>query len=685
MLEDNLVLGIEAAKKGNLEKAKSYLVLAVKEKPKSEEGWLWLGRCLTDKEQRRYCYEKVLRLNPQHLDAQNELDRLFLSNVTEPLTAGPDFLSEMSTSPNAKERKANWKSNPSFLSIMGVIVGLCICGVPLLFLIYSGLLNPLTKSLGANKPTTSTSVAFPLNQVTPTVLGNNGFTSTPENPPVAVDTNMWQIRNLISQGKHAEAIILLDQVITSAPELDEPYFLRALSYHTLMSQQRSQSEFEDYLNRAMADIDKAIAIRPDNGNYYMLRQYILVDMAGFQNYQVDAQHISEYALENASAALNLGVTHEYPDRIYVTDLIFTNQCEEAVEQLQKMIDETDLTDASIGGLYHIQSQAYICLGEVNKALEMVDKSMFNNTNMQWKRELKARYLYQAGRKAEALQLLNKLIEEKPNYNGWRYYLRALIYQEMGKREEAEEELMIGSGNTWSHVGLFSYVQGKMALEDGDREGCITLLQEAEATLDYLFVPLQKRIRAELEELGDQPLEIKPSVMLDATFIPTIPARPTARPLQTPVILGTPVVTVTPTPEISLPFNVADSQIVDLGTGTGKLTLLPNDYPLLRFQPAESIPVKQVKSLVVHLIPASNEMRNPDIQIYFWVPRGGGWRYIAPTWGDNPINQAPDYILPEGDIFLAIRNWGKETVVFENVTVTLVIETQDGAIKTYGQK
>ena len=556
----------------------------------------------------------------------------------------------------------------------------------MLFLIYSGLLDPLTKYLGANTPIVETFVPFPMNSVTATAPQNNLFLSTTPNPPVAVDNNMWQIRDLMSQGKHAEAILLLDQVIQSAPELDEPYFLRAASYHSLMKQQRSQLEYQDYLDKALADIDKAIAIRPDNGNYYMLREYILVNLAGMQNNQVDGQRVSGYALENAGAALSLGATlDEYPDRIYVIQLIYANRCEEAVQQLQEMINRTDPNDQSIGGLYHTQSQAYICLGQIDKAIKMVDKSMFNKINMEWKYELKARYLYQAGRGDEALQLLNQLIEQKPSYDGWRYYLRALVYQEMGEREKAEEDLMMGAGNTWGRVGLYSYVQGKVALEDGNVEEGIAMLQQAEATLDILFTPLRKRIQAELEQLGAKPLEITPSVMLDATSIPTMQARPTARPLQTPVLLDTPPVTITPTPGISLPYNVDEAIIVDLATGTGKLSLLPGDYPLLRFQPAELIPVKQVKSLVVHLIPTSGETTNPYIQIYFWVPRGGGWQYIAPTWGDNSIDRPKDYVLPDGDIFLAIRNWGSETVVLDNVMLTLVVETLDGAIKTYGQK
>ena len=684
MAEDHLSLGIEAANKGDLESAKNYFARAVEENPKSEEGWLWLGKCLTDKEQRKYCYEKVLRLNPQNAEAQNELDHLFLSRVTEPSTSDSGLVSDPPGSLDSRERKSDWKSNRRFLGVMGVIAGLCLCGIPLLFFIYSGLLDPLAKYLGGSEPLLATSEPFVPNTPTATIWESNPSGPGTQKPPISVENSMWQIRDLISLGKHADAILLLDQVISSAPDLDEPYFLRALSYQNLMKQQRSQSEYQDYLNKALADVDQAIAIRPDQGDYYMLRQYLLVDLAGLQNYQVDAKYVSEYALENALAALNLGTTlDEYPDRTYVINLIFTRRCEEAIQQLQEMIDQTDPKEPSIGGLYHIQSMAYVCLGQVDKAIKLVDKSMFNNANMEWKYELKARYLYQAGRSDEALQLLNKLLEEKPSYDGWRYYLRALIYQEMGKRGKAEEDLMMGAGNTWEHAGLYAYVQGEMALEDGNVEEGIALLQEAESTLDYLFIPLQKRIQTKLDELGAKPLKLTPSVMLNVTSIPTIEARPTARPLQTPTLLVTSVVTVTPTPGISLPTE--EPLIADLATGTGKLTLFPNDYPLIRFQPAEPIPVKQVKSLVVHLISASNQTTDPDIQIYFWAPRGGGWRYIAPTWGDNPIDQSEDYVLPEGDIFLAIRNWGSETVVLENVKLTLVVETQDGAIRTFGQK
>ena len=62
MTENFLDLGIQAARRGENEKAVGYLSQAVKGNPASEEGWLWLGYALREPEKRRYCYERVLIL-----------------------------------------------------------------------------------------------------------------------------------------------------------------------------------------------------------------------------------------------------------------------------------------------------------------------------------------------------------------------------------------------------------------------------------------------------------------------------------------------------------------------------------------------------------------------------------------------------------------------------------------------
>ena len=88
-----------------------------------------------------------------------------------------------------------------------------------------------------------------------------------------------------------------------------------------------------------------------------------------------------------------------------------------------------------------------------------------------------------------MQILDTLIEQKPGYSGWRYYLRALIDYEIGDIDKTEQDLATGAGNTWGHLGLYAYVQGKLALDRGDNKEGILLLQEAEASLDVNFNPL----------------------------------------------------------------------------------------------------------------------------------------------------------------------------------------------------
>lgn len=668
MIDEELRLGIEAAKNNDLEKARSYLAKAVENDPNSEEGWLWLGDCSSDTEQRKLCYERVLKLNPKNEKAQQELDNILLAQVVD----APNNVLDDSIKIEEKMEKTSWKSNPTILRLMGLITGCMVCGLSVIFLSYSGVLGSITGEISPNIP----------KEVIETAPENDSLNLDNQDPPIFSDADIPQVRELINNEKYADAILILDEIIKSSPELDTAYFLRAYCYHALLDQQRSQIEFQDYLNRALNDINQAIAIRPDDGNYYALRDSILTNLAALQEYRVDVQYISQFALENAVMAINLGTQlDEYPDRTYVIDLIFVDRCEEALQEISKMISQTNSNDPSIGGLYHIQSQAYICLGDVDNAILMVDKSMFNNTNMEWKYELKARYLYQAGREDEALDLLNMLLEQEPSYDAWRYFLRALIYLEMGERDKAEEDLNLGAGNTWHQTGVYQYVMGKMALEDGNTEQGIALLQEAEATLDYLFVPLQKRIQTELRQLGAEPLKVTPSVMFDATAIPASLITPMPRP--TIIVYETPSIPVTPTLGIVLPDNIQDTIIVDMDTGSGKLTLLPDDYLLFRFQPIEFIFVTEAKSLDVHLIPPASADKDPDIQAYLWIPKGGGWQTIELEWGDNPIEQPDDYVLPDGSIFMAIQNNGTEAVELNNAAVTLIVETIEGDIKTYG--
>src|SRR5690606_25737640 len=153
--------------------------------------------------------------------------------------------------------------------------------------------------------------------------------------------------------------------------------------------QHNFSKFQIYVDAGLLDIDKAIAIQPKIGDYYMLRQDLLIRLVGIMDYRVDRFHLNNFSAENALVAMNLGVTKEYSERIYIIDLIYAERCEEALELSQKYINETSPQDTSITGLYHIQSTAYMCLGEINQAISMVNKSMVNPLGTDYKKNLQA--------------------------------------------------------------------------------------------------------------------------------------------------------------------------------------------------------------------------------------------------------------------------------------------------------
>lgn len=61
---------------GEIEKARPLLIEVLKQNPGDENAWLLMSRCVTEIEQKRYCFEKVLRLNPQNQYAIRSLSYL---------------------------------------------------------------------------------------------------------------------------------------------------------------------------------------------------------------------------------------------------------------------------------------------------------------------------------------------------------------------------------------------------------------------------------------------------------------------------------------------------------------------------------------------------------------------------------------------------------------------------------
>jgi ferric-dicitrate binding protein FerR (iron transport regulator) len=72
---------------GKIEKALPLLIEVLKQNPGDENAWLWMTRCVTEPEQKRYCFEKVLKINPQNQFALRGLRHLN-KPVSQPVSQG---------------------------------------------------------------------------------------------------------------------------------------------------------------------------------------------------------------------------------------------------------------------------------------------------------------------------------------------------------------------------------------------------------------------------------------------------------------------------------------------------------------------------------------------------------------------------------------------------------------------
>src|SRR5215211_746392 len=108
---------VEYIKAGDIEKGKHILIEVLKHNPKDENAWLWLTRCVTETEQKRYCFEKILKINPQNQHALEGLRQL--NNLIS-----PKLESKAQTTQPQLAKKNNFVASLLTFSIVIVGIGL---------------------------------------------------------------------------------------------------------------------------------------------------------------------------------------------------------------------------------------------------------------------------------------------------------------------------------------------------------------------------------------------------------------------------------------------------------------------------------------------------------------------------------------------------------------------------------
>jgi tetratricopeptide (TPR) repeat protein len=324
---------------------------------------------------------------------------------------------------------------------------------------------------------------------------------------------------LINQGKFSDAVLVLNEVIAANPNNLKAYDLRSTAYGN--SRSNNYVEQQAYYVNSLHDLDKMIELEPSNGNHYVNRNLILRALANMAPDSASEFAIYELANENAEKAMELGVSpdYSYVYRHHARNLIESNHCEQGLKETQNLVSQTVPDDPNMNNYNIYLTEAYICLGNLDKALETAQKIQCEDPVATCRSGFMAEIYYQMGEFNKSLEVLNNMINTNPIGGGWRYFIRAAIFYEKGEKGLAFQDLTTGENYYWYENGVYWYVKARLALDEGDIENGISYLQTAESTLDVQYTPLRQKILKELESYGVEPLTLSPSIPMQVTPIP----------------------------------------------------------------------------------------------------------------------------------------------------------------------
>ena len=712
-----LETGIRLAQDGNIPLARIYISRAVKSKPDSARAWFWLSQVVEEDDKKQFCYLKSVKLNPSIVETEPRIsNKLEVSINNEhkkrdqsnfPGIAQPDVLAksvivvadkanyqipvqEIETADPILEKNYKQSRSPRPF-LVGLFIGIIIFSTPIIFFVQSGLidsymLNPRIDEKTPVQQSTLVNQSIAVNSLpatyTPTIKPTLTVSPTPNQQSriQMVEYQMQEATSKITSGDYPNAILILNLIIKQVPEFAEAYFQRGYAYYKMVPSLRSQTEYKNYLAQAIDDYDMAIKIGPVNGDYFVYRGYALWDYANEFDLRQEREPLLFAALENVKAGSLFGTTIQTVPLFTAMLYNQNGECEQGLVALQEILKK--YPNNSIHD-YHIEqtmAESYLCLKQYTKALEQINKALACNCDSWTNKMLKAEILYSIGDKKQALDILDEDIEKFPGFAGKRYYYRALIYYDFGNYDLAKENLMIGSGNTWGHGGIYLYLLAKFAQLDGDIETAKALMQNADETILRTDSPvIRNRIKKELIGFGLTPLEENPqpffiiSPMPDNLFELNTPS-----PLVNAFTLPK---TMTPTPEANLPTGYLDYVKVNYSTGTGSKTIYPNSSIQFHFALQEPLTFEKTTRLVFQLFPVSNN--KPPLQLYLWTS-SGGWRMMEPIFGSNEIDFPSYYLNRQGDLYISLRNTSSsEPVSFENAGFSVTVQKVGGALYTFG--
>lgn len=334
-----------------------------------------------------------------------------------------------------------------------------------------------------------------------------------------VQLKILKAQSVINQGQQGVAIRILDDVIADHPNRIKAYELRSHAFAS--SRSNVYTEQWSYFVYALYDLDKLIELKPNHGEYYVDKDVILREMAPLASDSVTQFAIYDLARMYTEKAIEVGVSpdYSYVYRHHARNLIASNHCEEGLKETEALVAQTSPQDPVMDTYNIYLTEAYLCLQQLDKALEVAQKLQCDDPVATCKSGFLAEIYYQSGDLENALDVVNRMIQTSPAYGGWRYFLRADILYEKGNEDLALQDLATGQNYSWFGNGVYWYVNAKMAFDKGDDENGLLYLQYSESTLGTQYNPLRQKILTELKAREGIPLELKPNITFEVPPIP----------------------------------------------------------------------------------------------------------------------------------------------------------------------
>ena len=562
--------------------------------------------------------------------------------------------------PGSPRAKSRGPGNRIFMA--GLVLAVVVLGGGLAVLVLSAALDRLRA--GASGPPIRTVVVPTLPpEWTPTPSPTIAPSPTPAPARQATPQPTLALRQIdpvevalqrLWAGNYQAAIEIWNEVLQEDPYNPQARYWRAYTYLQMTRGLFFQGEVIGYSLVALADADLAIALAPEpNGDYYLARSWAFENLGLAAFYRVDSDRYTEVALENMRVGISL--PHSEPLVIYapVGLLLRLGRCDEALQELDRLDQERGANLAPSPNLAYYRGLGLMCKGRYQEAMDAftVASRAYYDCEYEYQQAVAA---YQLGRVDEALNRITLMLRGCPTIDGYRYYLRGLIYYELGNAAGASRDLERGALETWDFRGLKAYVEARMLADEGRREEAIERMQQAELTFERTRGPFLDRIRRELAALGGKPVVREALSSPPATPIPPLP---TDHPTPPPIL------------------RVLHNQ------GSGPLEIAPGRTLMLHFRGPAGFTFSSARILHVYLV-SEQTSEGPELEMQLFHPSRQWWEDFKPRWGRNTIAAPDRFFYGSGDLFIRLHNPGENSLAIDDVGLEMSVISDHGESETW---